>query len=270
MFTAELKTFLTSVKIDPAKLEAAAKDEKEVAIEFPKDLTILDEAGLKQVKDSEYANGKVKGVEMAVKETKEKLGVETTAKTVEGLVTAATTKALADAKITPDAKVLELQKDLEKVRTENATLTGTIAEKDKAVGKANTDRELFKQIPSLGENAIAIDKAINLMRADGYDFQIQEGKLVPMKDGEVMKDKVANVLQVKDVITGYAKENKLITEAVDLKGRGGEGGKQTAVYLKQSEIKADFEKAGKSLNGSEYLDAVMAARKTNADFKMDE
>lgn len=268
MLTAEVKAYLTSVKIDPAKLEAAAKDEKEVAVDIPKDITVLDEAGLKTVKDSEYASGKLKGVEMAVKEAKEKLGVETTAKTVDGLVKAATDKALADAKITPDAKVAELQKDLDKLRTENTTLAGTITEKDKTVSQAQTDRELFKQIPSLGENAPAVDMVIDIMRARGYDFQIQEGALVALKGGEVQKDKVAKLIPVKDIITGFAKEAKLLSDPIIPKGRGNEQKGPAAVYLKQSEIEAEFKASGKSTNGQEYSDAVLAAKKANADFDM--
>jgi hypothetical protein len=271
MLTAELKAHIaTSLKIDPAKLEEALKAEAETAVEYAKDLTVLDEAGLTQLKNNEYASGKTKGVEMAVKEAKEKLGVETSSKTVDGLVNAATAKALADAKITPDAKVTELQKDLEKLRTENATLTGTISEKEKIVTQAQTDRELFKQIPSLGENAPAVDMVVDIMRARGYDFQLQEGKLVALHGGEVVKDKVANVVPVKDIISGFAKESKLITEVIEPTGRGGAGGRHSVAFTKQSEVKADFERQGKSINGTEYSDTVLALKKANPEFKMEE
>jgi hypothetical protein len=63
----QIKAIAGLIKIDPAKLTEAIKDEKEVSLEIADKLTVLTEDDLKRVKDDEYKNGKEAGVEMDVK-----------------------------------------------------------------------------------------------------------------------------------------------------------------------------------------------------------
>jgi hypothetical protein len=274
MLTAEQKkTVAALLKVKLEDFESALTSTEEVALTIPEGIATLLPDDLTRVKNEEYGRGKTTGVEMAVKEAKEKMGIDFSGKSIDGLIEAANKKALADAKITPDAKVAELQKDMATLRTTNESLTQQIATKDAERESALTDREIFRALPSLGENAPAIDKVIKLMRADGYDFKIQDGKLVPVKGGEIMKDATANVLDPKGVIMEYAKAEKLIAEGAaggsgDPKGRGeGDGGK-TPVFSKLSELTKHYESQGKNTLGQEFSAKVQELVKANPEFDM--
>lgn len=273
MLTAEQKkTIATLLKVKPEDFDSALTATEEVALAIPEGIATLLPDDLTRVKNEEYGRGKTTGVEMAVKEAKEKLGIDFSGKSVDGLIEAANKKALADAKITPDAKVAELQKDMATLRSTNEALTQQIAQKDQERESALTDREIFRAIPSLGDNAPAVEKVIKLMRADGYDFKMQDGKLVPVKGGEVMKDATANVLEPKGVILTYAKAEKLISEGGaggdEPKGRGGGDGGKTPVFGKLSELTKHYESQGKSTLGQEFSAKVQELAKANPDFDM--
>jgi hypothetical protein len=275
MLTAEQKKMIAkAMRIKEEDFDKALTDTAEVKLEIPASLTVLDETELKRVKDDEYNNGKTKGVEIAVKDAKEKLGLEFSGKTVDGLIEAANKKALEDAKVSPDKKVLELQRDIDTLKATNTDLTTKLSTQEKAASSAATEKEIYKNVPSLGENAPEVDIVVTLMRAKGYDFEIKDGKLTALKDGQPVKDNVANVLPVKDVITSFAKEAKLISDqsgaAGGGRGGGDKGGGGAKVYKKMSEMVADAEKEhGKSYTqGAEFNDKVQAYAKANTDFDM--
>lgn len=267
----QIKEIATLIKADPTALAEAIKAPEEKAVTIPAGLVVLDEAGLTRVKNDEYASGKSAGVEMAIKDFKEKSGVDFAGKTLDGLAAAITKKALDEAKIEPDKKVQALEADIATLRQTNATLTTQIAEKDGAVSAAQVEREIYKQLPTLGENAIAVEKVIKLMKADGYDFKIEDGKMVPYLNGQPVKDNVANVIPLKDVVTGYAKTEKLITDPAPApNGRGASDTPPGGVFTKLSELEASYKAQGKSTMGSDFLDHAMKLQKENPDFRMGE
>jgi hypothetical protein len=256
-------------KIKVEDLETAIKDEKEVDITVDEKIVTFSEDEVGQLKNNEYKSGKEKGVEMAVKEVKDELKLEFTGKTIKGLIEAAQKKAIDDAKISPDKKVAELQ---EKVTTLQATVTDQekkLSEKDTEVTSVKINGELSKNVPA--GTTLDADEVIGLMKLKGYDFKIEEGKLVAMKDGKVLNDKLSNALPVKDVIIEFVKEKKLGGEGdgKDIHGRGGEGGKPPAKYSTLSEVKKHFTDQGKSLLGEEFSAAVSQAAKDNKEFAMD-
>jgi len=269
MLTVEQRKFIAkTLRIPENDFEAALKDDKEVTLTIPENLTVLDETELKRVKDAEYDNGKTKGVEMAVKDVKEKLNLDTQGKTIEGLITAATKKALDDAKIEPDKKVTALEKDAETLRTQITTLTTQLQAKDKETSVAMVDREIFKALPSLGDNAADVDTVVSIMRTKGIDFKIDNGQLVAVKGDDVIKDNVAKVIPVKDVITTFAKENKLMFEAPGGGGRGGGDPKHKVVFTKLSELQKHYESQGKSANGQEFQAEAQKIKKENPEFDL--
>lgn len=264
----QIKQIATLLKIDETKLADALKSTDEVDIELTAGLQTVTEEDLTRIKTAEYSNGKTKGIEIAIKETKEKLNLDFQGKTLDGLIEAANKKALADAKIEPDKKVKEMEADMTNLRSQITTLQGQITEKDGAVNKAKIDRELFKHIPSFGEKALTQDEFIQLMRFNGYDFKFEGNDLVAVKGDEVVKDNLAKPLAVKDVINGFAKEKKLITEEEIVTGRGGSDGKGTVKFTKLSEVKAYYEKQGKSTMGEEFNNEVMKLRADNKEFDL--
>jgi hypothetical protein len=243
------------LKIKSADLETAIKAETEVDVAIDDKLQVFTEPEVTTLKNNEYARGKEAGVEMEIKTAKEKLGLEFTGKTIDGLLTAHKTKVIADAKIAPDQKVQELE-------TKVTTLTNTVQEyetklaaKDGEVSTIKINSELFKYIPAPGENGPALgqDEIVQLMRGNGFEFKDDAGVVKTYKGGVLVADKLGNALPAKDVVTGFLTEKKLYVPEATPGGRGGKdaapaGGKA----LTMSELKAQATAKGISLQGEEF------------------
>src|SRR5687768_10289666 len=104
-------------KIPVADLEKAITETGEIALTVPDGVQSFLEPELATLKKNTYDSAKTAGVEMAVKEAREKLGLDFTGKTIDGLVDAATKKAVADAGQNPDARVKELQTKVDNLQT---------------------------------------------------------------------------------------------------------------------------------------------------------
>jgi hypothetical protein len=249
-------------------LVAAHEADTETDITLPDAVHVLTDDDLTRIKNTEYKKGKETGVEMDIKAFKEEQGLDFPGKNLAALKDAIAKKAVDDAKIAPDKKVEQLNKDLDTIRAEYDTLKATVQTKDAEVSKAQTDRELYRNIPSLGENAPEVSLVWEMMRMRGYDAKIEDGQLVPYKNGEPIKDNLAKVIPIKDVVTGFAKEVKLITDAAPTPaGRGG-GDSSAPIYTKLSELKESFKAQGKSENGQEFMAKALELQKANENFDM--
>lgn len=251
-------------------LAAAITDEKEVEITVPEGAVYSDD-NLNTLKANEYKRGQTAGVEIAVKDFKQKTGLDFQGKTIDGLAKAIEEKTLADAKIEPEKKVKELQDKLATVQATATELQTKLADKDKEVASVKLHTELVKHVPA--GTLLEPDEVVTLMKAKGYEFKAEDGKVVAYLNGHPVQDKLANATPVADVIKGFATEKKLIaTKAEPPGGRGGKSdppGGKGGTYAKASEIKAEFEAAGKSLQGQEFMDAVQKARAANKEFEID-
>lgn len=270
--TAAIQKLAKIAKIDAKQLESAIKDTEEKDVEISDALTTLDEKEMETLKSNEYKKGKEKGLEMTVKETKDKLGLEFSGKSIDDLLEAHKAKALADAKAEPNGKVAELETKLKTVQATATELQAKLEEKETEAASIRTNSEVFKYIPEIAnENGPSFDREeiMTMMKAKGYDFKLENGSLVATKDGNPVTDKISNPVPVKDVITGYLKERKLIGEEGGTPaGRGTGSSGADFKPGKLSELKSKFEKEGKSLLGSEFGQAVTDAVKDNPDFDM--
>jgi len=252
----------TLLKIKPEDLTAAIKDEKEVDVIIDEKLATFTDDEITQVKNNEYKNGKKAGEEMAVDTVKKEMELEFTGKTVKGLAEAVAKKTLADAKIEPEKKVTELQEKLFNVQKTATELEKKLAEKDNEVASVRINGEVFKHIPVI--EGWEPEEVLNLMKGKGYEFKAVEGKTVVFKDGKELQDKLSNAVPIKDVVTTFIAEKKLIPGAAAAgggRGKGDEGGR--VGFTKLSEIKAKFKADGKSELGTEFADAVKEAAKTD-------
>jgi hypothetical protein len=258
------------IKMPVADLEKAITEKEEVSLTIQDKLNVFTEEEVTTLKANEYKSGKTAGVEMAVKESKEKLGLEFSGKTIDGLIDAATKKALKDADKTPDAKVTELEGKVSTLQNTVREYETRMAEKDSEVNGIKDTYELSQHIPAPGESgpAFAPNEVIQLMKLNGYEFKREEGKLVPYKDGKKLTDKLGEPLLAKDVTTGFMKEKKLITEDAVPGGRGGGDKKPGAKAMKMSELKEQFIAQGKNLQGEEFNKAVQQAVAENKEFDM--
>ncbi len=261
----------TLAKIPAADLKAAITDTEEKDITIPENLTVLTTDEVTTLKTNEYNKGKGAAVELAVKDAKEKLGLEFQGKTIDGLIKAASEKALADAKLEPNAQITELKGQLETVKATAVTLQNQLAEKDKEITGVKINGELLKHIPAPGDNgpAIAGDDVIALMKANGYNFELKDGAVVAMKNGQLVQDNLSNPVKVSDVVTGFLKEKKLVTDAAaGPAGRGGGGSGKGVKATKLSELIKQYEAEGKHAAGQEFNEAVMKAKADNPEFDL--
>lgn len=266
----QLAKLATLAKLSTADLKAAITSTDEVDIVIPEGLTTFTEAEVTTLKNNEYKNGKEKGTEMLVKETKEKLGLDFQGRTLDGLLDAHAKKVLADAKIEPAKKVAELEEQLNTVKTTAQNLQKQLAAKDKEIEGVKIHGELAKYVPAPGENgpAIGADDVIALMKASGYGFELKDGKMVATKDGKVVQNNLSEPLAPADVVTGFLKEKKLITEPQQPAGRGAGGSGKGVKLTKLSELTDQFKAQGKNTLGEEFGKAVEAAVKDNPEFDM--
>jgi hypothetical protein len=263
----QLEQIAAMLRIPADALSAAISSKEETLLDIQEGLTVLNEDELVKLKNAEYASGKSKGVEMEVKNLKEKFGFDFAGKSIEALLEAAQKKAAEDAGAAPADTIQQLNTELETLRTEKQNLQTELEIRERDMQRAVSERELYREVPTLGEGATAIDKIINLMKLDGYDFKTEEGKLMTYCKGEVVNNEETTV---KDVVTAYARQHKLMPEQTIMPiGRGGGDGRiPMHVFTRFSEVEQHFRDNGKSTNGEEFLNRIKELKHANPDFDM--
>lgn len=248
-------------------LADAIKSDAEVDLTID-DLHVFTEDEIKIVKGNSYKDGKKAGVEMDVDDVKKELGLEFQGKTVKGLVNAIKEKTLADANIQPNEKVKELNEKVTNLQATIKDFETKIAEKDAEVVGVKINGELYKYIPEFGENAPALakDEILQLMKANGYEPKLENNKTVFYKNGQLVKDKLENPVEAKDVVTTFLTEKKLVVNDPTPGGRGGSDKKPSTVVTNVKELKEQFQSQGKSVNGEEFAKAAEAYAKDNPEF----
>lgn len=255
---------LLKLKTDDLSAAFKAEPDADVTVVIDEKLSVFTEDEVTIMKGNSYKEGKKAGVEMEVDEIKKEQGLEFTGKSLKSLTEAIAKKTLADAKIEPEKKVVELEAKLKTAQTTAQELQQKLQEKEGEVTTIKTQSIIAKDLP---ENlALPAHKVLLLMKEDGYSYVNENGKIIWSKDGTPMTDKLGNNLSTKDVAFQYATENKLITEEGSGGAGGGRGGKDkpaggNGVFTKLSELKEKFTAEGKSLLGTEFSQAVQEAAK---------
>jgi len=159
---------------------------------------------------------------------------------------------------------------LENVRNTAKDLETKLQQKDNEFANIQTTTELYKYIPNAPEGgpAIGADDVIQLMKANGYEFKLENGSLVPYHKGEKQVDKLSQPKNAKDVVDEFIKAKNLFPEVKPPAGRGAGNQTPPAVYTKLSEIKAEYQKSGKSMLGQEFMQVVRQAKESNENFDM--
>lgn len=275
MLKKDLITKLSAIaKVDLTELEnALLSTEDEVNITIP-ELHVLTPEELStrdaNSKKNGYNEGKTASIEMFVKETKEKLGLEFEGKDATKLIEAVQSKTLADAKIEPSKKIEELNGVISKLQ---GNLTALESEKLNLQGQfeaTKTDAKLLNYLPKNRLSTLNDEEYLTIIKKD-HEIVTEDGKLVVKKGGEIVRNATTQApLEVNEVISNIFTERKWISdEQGGQGGRGGQGSKGSGgVILKRSELDAKFTSEGKSLLGKEYFDAVASAVKENPSFDM--
>ena len=204
---------------DIKKAAEAGKDGK-IAIKSDTHLIFTKEDDDKRIKNlgkPQYEAGKTAALEMKAKEWKEKHPelADIEGKDLDVLIEKLAEKRVAGAKIPANEKITQYEKDLKtlrdnlKLKDDEFNTFKTSAEKEKQSFQINS--HILTIIPEA-----AITETINrgdiiaLFRANGYDIILDNGKFVPTKGGEIMKDKALEPLNPKDVMNTFITEKKLI------------------------------------------------------------
>lgn len=143
--------------------------------------------------NDEYKKGKTAGVEMTIKDAREKHGLDFEGKSFDNFTEAFKNKILEDAKIEPSKKIQELESDKAQLLTNYQTIENefntfktNITEKETRSKKDNT---LLSFIP---DNGLKVDKDITLMALKnkaGVDLgYAEDGSSFITVNGNVVKD----------------------------------------------------------------------------------
>jgi len=193
------------------------------------DLTIYkkDEFDLfkQTLSNEEYKKGKAAGIEMTVKDAREKHGLDFEGKSIDNLIDAIKSKTLAEAKVEPSKKIQELESDRAKllknyqdIESQFSTFKTEVTNKET---RGRKDNDLLSFIPNEG---LKIDRDIALLAIKtkaGIDIDYtDEGFKAVTINGVIQKDE--KTLQPIDPKTFIA--NKLTELGLTSVRNAGNGG----------------------------------------------
>lgn len=253
-----MKIKFNGIELDVPK-EVLDKEEYEIKKD---DIVIFNKPDfdirLKNESDSAYVRGKIAGEEMNTKAIRDKFGVEIDGKDFDKITEAIKLKILKEANIEPDKAIKEkesiieqLRANMAKIEAEKVAITTQFTEKEK---KMRLDSMLFTAIPdkavsdSLSKNDIGA-----LFRANGFDITENDGKVVAVKNGEVIKNPTTlEPLPFNDVVAKFVTDKKLIT--IDGRGAGDGTGKDTPGSIEAFE--KEMEAKGYKYGSNEYFNEM--------------
>lgn len=197
------------IEIDDNTLKEALEKQTQVELPKPQSLIIRTNEEEEAYKNNLRNEAKQTGVEITIKEYREKLGLSFDGKNMDAFTEAYKKKILDDAKIEPDAKVKTLESDIEKLRTNIQTIQ---SEKEKVESQFQTFKtgmqiqsELGAIIPA--NTVIPKDDMLTIIK-NKYDFKIENGKTVVVQNGEVLKNPTTlEPLAPKDAIDRFFMDN---------------------------------------------------------------
>lgn len=237
-----------------------ADEQLKNALEKNEPFTLSNEALIVRSKeeDETFKNNlrneaKQTGVEVAIKEWRDKLGLDFQGKNMETFTEALKTKVLADAKIEPEEKLKKVLTDLETIKQSNQAL---LSEKEKLQNEFSgyknnflIQSELSKVLPT---NTILPQEDVLTILKSKFDFSVTDGKIEVKANGEVLKNPTTlEPIPVKDVLNKFFTENPTYLKPVE----GGAGaGDSGAGGTKQTLDKFIEEMQGKgvALNSEQF------------------
>lgn len=201
-------------------------------------------------------DARIEGVEIAVKKTREELGLEFTGKSIKDLTAALSEKAVKDAGLNPDEKVIKIGKKLSEKEEALRVALERATEAEVRVKELNSSHKIEKALDSFipKNTLLPIEDIKTILKSRIAIRENEEGTLEALdQNGKViMNQTTADSLPVKEVIEGFFRDNTHYLKDVE-GGAGGKdsgsgaGGKQTVEEF----IKSMGEK-GIAINSPEY------------------
>lgn len=252
-----------SFEITEDKLKDAIENKTDIAIE---DKVIIrteeeDNAFQTNIKSTE----RTAALEIAVKTTREKLGLNFQGKTIENLVDAVKAKALEEAKIEPTEQLKALQSDISTLKGTIQTLT---SEKENALNTLNQfkiETTVNNTLLSLIPEKVSIPKTdMSILLKNKFEFtQDESGKLIVKQDGQVLKNPTTlDPLAPKEVIDQFFTNNPQYLGGGGSGGGSGAGDSGSGVSkVSIDDYVAKAEKEGRNVNSPEFIQEVQQKMK---------
>ncbi len=238
-----IKEIETGLGLTEGTLKDAIASDEAVKVDIPKGKFVDTETHvIKSNEDHETfvsnikTESKVAGVEMAVKEFKRENNLEFEGKSIENLIKASNTKALADANIEPNEKIKGYLVDIESLQTSNKALKGDLQlEVNKGAMRdvqIVNDKSILSHMK--GEYNLSGDRMLGIFNTE-YSLKNENGVQVVLKGGEIMKDENRSPITLESVVDGFTKEFIKIPEGGTGAGSegGGTGGGNLAAFNKR-------------------------------------
>ncbi len=209
---------------DPEKFEIRTKEDHETLIGNIK------------------SENKIAGLEIAIKEKRSDLKYEFEGKTLDNLLSAHATKVLADAKIEPDAKNLELTNDNKQLNKTNLEIQKKLDDLVLSTDQKDSRRKTEGNIMTHISDDLTLNRSqiLTLFLAE-HEVVEEDGKQLVKKAGQTLKDDgTREPLQLKDIVATF-------TEAFKKPVEGGGDGDDTTGDGKAGSIEAftkEMEKKG--------------------------
>ncbi|WBC28460.1 hypothetical protein RPMD05_74 [Rhodobacteraceae phage LS06-2018-MD05] len=271
------KDELLSIMSERTGLEATkiaeiinSENEEIEGIELPQ-LHVFDENQLSERLKNHVDISKPTLIEMAIKDARNKLGLEFEGKTIENLAKAAIEKGKQEAGIKPnealkekDSIIEKLQKTIEDVENDYKTKLET---KETELSQIRTNQNIYSLIPdNLDTNLSKKDLAI-LFKNDVQTVE-QDGKLLYKQNGEVLRDaKTQNHLSGEAVINNWLSEKNIMAKQEN-KGRADGNSKTKTTNLDSITTSAEFYAYcdANNIPRSEHPEIMKKIRETNSNF----
>jgi hypothetical protein len=211
-----IEQILGSLSIDKEAFVAAMQSDQEVEISFSPptvsafspDLFIEDE-NFQTYQKNFAEEQKLAGREMAIKDARNKYGLDFQGKTMDNLVTAAMAKAESEATVDPNKKVEQYKGDIEGLREQ---ITSISQERDQFKGQIDTiksdyslERTLFGQVKNDDNYSLPADDIVALYKMKtklGFD---EGSHVVLTPSGDSLKDSLRNPISVENHFSEFTK-----------------------------------------------------------------
>lgn len=253
-----IKAIASVLHVDAEQLQTALTSQDEVTLEIPELVSMPKpdfDTRIQNEKSTGYNEGKKAGIEMEVKQAREKLGLQFEGKSIDGLLNAFEQSVVAKHKIEPnkaieekEAIITQLRANIGKLEEEKTKIAETFAKKER---QSKIEQTILTAIPdaavsnTLGRNDIAV------LFKSSYEVDFDNEKPVVKKDGQVVANSnTLEPLSLSQIMTTFVTEKGL------LKNEGGRGdGSQTGQQHKAGTLDAfskEMKDKGIEYNSPEY------------------
>jgi hypothetical protein len=271
-----LKAILVKLKVGTdAEIDALINDqeEKEVAIDAVKVFTSEEytqlETNLKEQGKGAYTKA---GKEIAIKELKEKTGLDFDGKDPEVFLEKYKEHVIADANVKPNEAKVQWEKDKAQLQGQISEWKGKYEAVEVEKKTVARDAYLLKKFPAERDKALSDEDRLLLIKSK-TEIKDEDGKEVVYYKGQKLADNLTNPLDMDKAISHIFKEENWIGDgAVKLPGGRGDGDKHRKpnTFASLKEFNAHLETSGIHPGSEQARNLLQDAMKTNPDINMAE